>query len=195
MAYDAAIRTPRQVCPNHVLVFSELSVMRPLSQFSATLSYVASTNWAAAYRIYYIPFYLPAPFSVRKLLWMVGSSAAGAPNIIMSVYDQLGNKLCTTGAVVCGAATTYQGAAPTVDGYTLPAGRYYWAVSLSGTANCRLDTISLVTNPTQWVQMTGVLKESADPGAHTHPDVATFAASGLTAIPIVGMQEDTSLTY
>ena len=181
------------VNPNVVSVMGDESILRALTQFNATLGTVVSTNWAAANRIYYVPFCLKAPFHTGKLGWLNGNVVSGGANVQMGVYSASGLLLCTTGSVAQAGASIPQWAAPTVPMW-LPAGRFYWALTLSATTNSRIEAFTVTTLPDPHIRSAGFLRESADPGSFGLVAQATFATA-TSVCPLVAMIEDNTFSY
>jgi hypothetical protein len=183
---------------NIITTLSDESMMRALSQFNMTLTFQNSVNWPAANRIFYHPFVLKGPFYTGKMVWLNGSAVGG--DVEMGVYSHSGLLLCRTGTVAQASANVPQSAAPTVPMW-LPPGRYYWGLTMSTTTNSRIESFGAITLIIPFTRASGSLQESSDPGSFGLVSQATFAqntstvAFGTTRIHLIGMIEDTTLSY
>lgn len=191
MGKDHSLRAERAINHNSIHVFSDQSILRNIGPFNPTITVATSVNWEAANRVYYVPFWIAAPFNIGKLVWMNGSAVAG--NVQMGVYNAAGTLLCTTGTVAQSGTTQPQGAAPTAATVLLP-DRYYWGITMSTTTNARIERFNLTTLPTPFTRLSGFLRESADPGAFGLPSTATFAQF-TGQIPMLAMWEDISIAF
>lgn len=194
MIDSTVVRAPTM--PNIISVFNDESILRALTQYNATLGTLVSGNYPAANRIFYVPFHLKGHFYTGRLGWMNGNVVSGGANVQMGVCSQSGLLLCTTGSVAQATASVPQWAAPTVPLWLQP-GRYYWALTLSATTNCRVECFSVTTLPNPHFRGAGFLMESADPGVFGLVAQATFATfTGTSVCPILAMQgEDLTFSY
>jgi hypothetical protein len=145
--------------------------------------------WRANFRILYIPFRLDWPYRVAKVFWCNGNATGG--NVDMGIMDRFGTRLYHTGSTVQAGTSAPQ---TVTGGLALPAGRYYWAIQLSSTSG-KLELIQHFTNDPISTRVTGVLRETTDPVAIGIPTTASFATVTNGEYPLVGMTDDTTLTF
>jgi hypothetical protein len=118
----------------------------------------------------------------------------------MGVYSASGLLLCTTGTVGQSGTNAPQSAVPTAPMW-LPPGRYYWGLTHSSASNSQIESFGAITLIVPFTRAAGSLQESSDPGSFGLVAQATFAkntstvAFGTTRIHMIGMIEDTTLSY
>jgi len=137
----------------------------------------ASTAWATANQARYVPFLIPDPFLVRKLLAYNGATTGG--NTDMGVYDENGAEVVGIAAAAQSGTSAWQEFDVT-DTWLVP-GLYY--VGLLNTTTT--GTYYAYANK-ELGRMAGVFSQAV--GAATLPSpTATFAALDAYGVPVVGM--------
>lgn len=137
---------------------------------------LASAAWATANQARYVPFWVPEPLTIVKLLAYNGATAGG--NTDIGLYDAAGNEVVGTAAALQAGTTAWQEFditdTPIRPGLyfigllnTTTTGTYYaWATKELGRA-------------------AGVYSQAV--GAGNLPATATFAALDAAVVPLVGM--------
>ena len=156
---------------------SALSCGLPDRQAAAS----ASTAWGTANQARYVPFLIPAPFLVRKLLAYNGATAAG--NTDMGIYTEGGSEVLGIAAAAQAGTSAWQEFDVT-DTWLVP-GLYY-----VGLLNTTTTGTYFTVPDVQVGRLAGVFSQAV--GAATLPSpTATFAALDGVGIPIVGMSSRT----
>lgn len=121
--------------------------------------------WPAANRAMYVPFTVPAPFTVVKMGVLNGGAVAG--NLDVGIYDDQQNRIVSSGSTAQSGASTAQSVDIT-DTLLLP-GTYYMALAMDGTTATTLR----MSPPVPLLGSFGLLSQST---AFPLPATATFAA-------------------
>ncbi len=145
-------------------------------------SALASISWGTSSLARYVPFWLPWPYTVRRVFWGNGSSAAG--NTDVGIYTMDGTKVYSTAPTVQSGASVLQYVTPTA--FVLAPGRYYMAMSNDGTTS---RAWGLTTGVANNLRLAGWLQQAS---AGTLPATATFALYANTAIPLFGITRTAS---
>ena len=141
----------------------------------------ASTAWGTANQARYVPFLIPAPFLVRKLLAYNGATAGG--NTDMGIYTEGGSEVLGIAAAAQAGTSAWQEFDVT-DTWLVP-GLYY-----VGLLNTTTTGTYFTVPDVQVGRLAGVFSQAV--GAATLPSpTATFAALDGVGIPIVGMSSRT----
>lgn len=144
-----------------------------LGEFSV-LNFAAAA-WPAANRAIFVPFVLDVAELAQQMFWENGA-VAGTSDI--GIYDELGNRLVSSGATTNAGTIQVANIADT----SLAPGVYYLAL-----------LASTVTTQTYWsgavnvsaLRAAGVRQQ--DVGAATLPATATFAALASSYLPFMGV--------
>lgn len=145
----------------------------------------ASAAWPTANKAIYVPFELDEEVEVLQFWWQNGTTV-GTDNVDVGVYDESGTLMGKTGATLSAGAAAAQ--TVTVANLTLPAGRYYLAISVSGTtATFRAIAAGL----TAYNSFLGILQQLT---AHPLPATGSWVPVKVTGndyIPIFGISTRT----
>jgi hypothetical protein len=140
----------------------------------------ASFAWPSADLAAYCPVVIPWPFPVNRVFWYNGSTATS--NVDFGIYTMGGSRIYSTGS------TAQSGAGASVPQFVTPStpfilypGRYYFALTCSGTTN-RITGISTVDTTTG--RFAGMLQQAS---ALPLPATATFAAWASSGMPLCGV--------
>jgi hypothetical protein len=165
------------VTPTHIHTWTTYCVCAPTLRLNgAAISAPASAAWPSANLAMYIPFTIPFPYTVSRLFWCNGSSAAA--NMDVGLYSLGGARICSTGSVAQVTTNVIQYAAPTATCVLTP-GTYYLGVACSGTTNALfMATTTAIQN-----RMAEVMQEAS---AIPLPSPATFASMANTNFPLAG---------
>jgi len=165
----------RKVRQGNVGTHSPESIITGLVGTGASIN--TSLAWPSANLAIFVPVEIYEPIIVAKLSIANGTTVGG--NIDIGVYDYLGNKYVTSGAVLQSGTSTYQ--AVNVNDVTLLPNLYYMSLAkdnVTGTvtgwgASAAIDVIPL-----------GVFQQAS---AFPLPAVATFARVTQTVIPWISL--------
>lgn len=157
--------------PLFLSTYSEFSCM-PEAPTSAA---PASVTWVANLAIL-VPIVLPFAYPVRRVFWANGSTASS--NAEFAILNNEGAVIYQTGAVAQSGASSVQYVTPTA--FTLPAGRYFFSQSYSGTTNRGWGSTALSANI---LRMLGCLQVSAQPLVSP----VTFAQVANALFPYCGI--------
>jgi hypothetical protein len=136
--------------------------------------------WGTANQARYVPFWLPLPFTVVKLIALNASTVGG--NTDIGVYDASGNQLI--GVTAATQTGTNQWQEFDVTDTVLPPGMYYW-----GLLNTTTTGTYVGWNDKEIGRAAGVFSQAV--GSGNLPTTATFAALDAAVIPIVGISSRT----
>lgn len=143
----------------------------------------ASVAWGTANQARYVPFRLPEPVTVVKLLAYNGATAAG--NTDIGVYDAAGTEVISIAAAAQSGTSVWQEF--DVTDTTLLPGLYYIGLLNTTTTGTYFGWANL-----QFGRAMGVFSQAV--GAATLPSPsATFAALDAAVIPVVAMSTRTLL--
>lgn len=151
------------------------NVMRAVGAAAASLA------WGTANQARYVPFWLPQPYTVVKLLAYNGATAAG--NTDIGVYDASGNERISIAAAAQAGLNVWQEF--DVTDTTLEAGLYY-----IGLLNTTTTGTYFAWNSKEIGRAAGVFSQAVGAGTLPTP-TATFAALDAAVVPIVGMASRT----
>lgn len=141
----------------------------------AALSASNAAAWNAANDIFYIPIRLAEPFTVRAVGLHNGTAVSG--NIDVGIYSENGTKMWSSGSTAQSGTSAVQLFTPTA--FTLPAGRYFMAVTADNTtAQFRGPSLG------EAGRCTGVLMGSAFPLPSTMSG-AVAASAAKNRVPIM----------
>lgn len=134
-------------------------------------------------QVVYIPFAIPWPYPVHRLLWGNGSTAVG--EIEVGIYSADGVRLVTSAKTAMSGILQLQYASITP--IILAPGRYYFAYDfVSGTVTSRGYGLSVVA---LGGRQAGVAVQA---GQTSLPATATFAESALVNLQLIGMTRTAS---
>lgn len=142
---------------------------------------MASAAWATANQARYVPFWLPEPFLVVKLLAYNGATAAG--NTDIGVYDANGNELISIAAAAQAGTSAWQEF--DVTDTWLVSGLYY-----IGLLNTTTTGTYFAWASKEYGRLAGVFSQAVGAGTLPTP-TATFAALDTAMVPLVGMSSRT----
>jgi hypothetical protein len=134
-----------------------------------------SQAWPAANRAILIPFRLPMPVTVFRMI--TGCGAVGGGNFDTGIYDMFGNLRVSSGSTAQVAATKV---AVNVTDTLLGEGVYYMALSVDGTANMSANATNL-----QLLKLLGVRQASS---AFTLTSTITFETAASAYVPMLGIE-------
>lgn len=144
---------------------------------NAALENFLSAAYISANRAIYIPFSVSSPILVVKLWSFNGATASG--NIDVGIYDTAGTKIISSGSTVQAGTNTLQefDIADTM----LGPGNFYLAVAMDNT------TGTLFRNSGGSTSLQSAVGMAQQATAFPLPATATFAATGSTYVPMVGL--------
>jgi hypothetical protein len=148
-------------------------------------SYVfASHTWTTGNKAIYMPFAIPWPYLVSRVFW--GNGSALTSNKDFGIYTADGVRIYSTGSTAEAGASGIQYVSVATP-FVLPPGRYYMAISCSGTTNKAWGiALALV----QYGRLSGWYQEAS---ALPLPATATFAAlAAVTPMPLCGITRTAS---
>lgn len=128
----------------------------------------------AANRTFYIPFYLPCPFDMKRIFACIGGLAAG--NMDLGVFSMDGAKIVSTGSTAVAGANDPQ---YVTLAQMLGPGSYFFGLSGDNASQRWLDW----TPGLQVCRMLGILQEAAFP----LPASMTPATPASNYIPVMGI--------
>lgn len=140
-----------------------------------------STVWPAANLALYYPVYLEAPLTLNQFAWYNGSAVAGT--VDMGIFDELGNKIASTGATAQ-AGTTAPQAVTITGGLTVGPGQY-WLGMLCSSGTAQINRLTMSGSLTGICEAMGVVQQAV--GAATLPATFTPAAPGQDYVPCMAM--------
>lgn len=137
-------------------------------------------TWPAANRAIYVPMWIPWPYPVVRVFWVVGS-ANTATNMDFGIFTASGTKIYSTGSTAEGTVSTTQYTTPTQ--FVLAPGRYYFALSCSTTtASCGgVGTVAATALSAE--RQAGLLQEASLP----LPATMTGVAMAASCVPLCGV--------
>lgn len=142
----------------------------------------SSGAWPAANRALYLPFSIPEPVTVARMMYHPGTVAA---NIDIGIYSYAGALLVSSGTVAKG--TTAQVEFVNVTDTPLAAGDYYFAlVNSNNTGNFHRIQSSL-PSAVPFMKHMGVLQEAL--GSTVLPSSMTPATPASDYYPLVGFTQ------
>jgi hypothetical protein len=170
------------VCLPVYSVFSSVASGGALNLLANSAGNGASTAWPSANRAIYVPFYLPASFTLASMFSYNGATATG--NIDLGVYGVDGTLIASKGATAQSGTSTLQ-ILTMASLILLPPGRYYMAMSASSTSS----TVFARTPNVATQQRMGILQAASQNPLATGPTLATVASSFL---PFFGIAQITT---
>lgn len=138
---------------------------------------LADIAWGVTNQARYVPFWIPEPIVVVKLLAFNGTTLGG--NSDMALYDTAGVRLIASPGAAAQAGTQNWQEFDVTDTPLLPGLYYVGLLSTSTTATFRAWNVKAAG------QQSGVFSQAV--GAGTMPSPATFAALDSGVIPCVGI--------
>ncbi len=136
----------------------------------------SSVSWGTANDALYIPFFLPWPYPVERMFWGNGSTTTG--NGCCAIYSWGGSQIVTSGSI---ARTPASGLQYVTVGMTLPAGGYWFGLSINATTTAVFGSTSVTA---VMARLYGIRKQAS---ALPLPATATFAAPTNAVYPLVGI--------
>lgn len=136
----------------------------------------ASTAWGAANQARYVPFLIPEPITIVKLLAYNGGTAAG--NTDIGLYDEVGNQVVGIAAAAQAGTTAWQEF--DIADTTISPGLYY-----VGLLNTTTTGTYFAMASKEWGQIMGCYSQAV--GAGNLPSPATFAALDAAVVPVVAL--------
>lgn len=176
-----AYQPPALYRPGEITItpWSQQSIGTGLYQCALTGG--GTSAWPAAGLVVYVPFTVPEPFTITKLVWGIGAAAG---NLDAGVYAEGGTLLVSAGSTAA-AGTNAQQVVDVTD-TTVARGRYYMALVA--------DTVTTLTvyraAPAAGIaQSFGLLEQaSVTLPLSTGASPATFAQYTRAFIPYFGVQ-------
>ncbi len=150
---------------------------------SATL---ASLTWPVANTAFYLPVWIPWPYSVERVFWVNGSSVTST-NMDFGIYTADGTRIYSTGSTAASGASATQYVTPGTDILLTP-GRYYFALSDSSTTANRGGSGTTAFSVAR-VRLAGLLQEAS---ALPLPATMTPAAVANSCFPLCGVTRTTT---
>lgn len=173
------------VTPLFVSTFSRWAAGWELPRLGSAIQ-AASQTWPVANTAFYVPFWLPFPYPVKRIFW-VNSSSVTSANIDVGIYTIDGIRLYSTGSIAMASASLPQYVTPSPELYLTP-GRYYMGVSCSSiTANRGCQGSIAPTVPK--LRMAGLLQEAS---ALPLPATMTGVAVANAMYPLCGITRTAS---
>jgi hypothetical protein len=166
--------------PTHIHTLSRFAA-GGLGRGLIAMSGVAAATWVSGLAVY-IPFHLPFPYVVRRVMWQNGSTIT-TTNVDCGVYTAAGTKLFSSGstAMVGVSARQYVSVAETL----LMPGAYYLAWTCDGTTNRATANVLAA----QEGEMLGLQQQSA---ALPLPAAMTEVAYAGAGLPFCGITRTAS---
>lgn len=152
---------------------------------AGTPTYAASITWPSANMAVYIPFWLPWPYTVRRVFWMNGSSVTTV-NVDFGIYNADGTLIYSTGSTARSGASALQYVAPTA--FVLSPGSYYFGYSCSSTTTNRGGSGALPALSGHFA-MAGIQQEAS---ALPLPATMTPATVANPVLPLCGITQTAS---
>lgn len=141
----------------------------------------ATITWPVANTAFYVPFWLPWPYPVKRVWWYNASSVT-TTNFDLGIYTADGTKLYSTGSTAASGASASQYVTPSPD-FVLSPGRYYLALACSSITASRggqgVTSVSIAR-----LRMLGVLQEAS---ALPLPATMTGVAVANSCYPLCGI--------
>lgn len=142
---------------------------------------LASITWPAANRAIYVPMWIPWPYPVARVFWIVGT-ANTSTNMDFGIYNADGTRIYSTGSTAEGTVSTVQYTTPTQ--FVLAPGRYYFALTASTlTASCggqgSTSSLALIAE-----RQSGLLQQAT---ALPLPATMTGASMANSCMPLCGV--------
>jgi hypothetical protein len=159
-----------------ISTMTDLSVGRNIARFVATAA--AVTAWGTINQARYVPFWIPEPITVVKLLACNGSTTAG--NTDIGLYDSAGNEIVGIAAAAQSGSSGVWQAFDIADTPILP-GLYF-----IGLLNTTTTGTYIAWADKEAGRAAGVYSQAVGAGTLPSP-TATFAALDAAVIPVVGM--------
>lgn len=147
-------------------------------QISAMRIAAAALTWPLANVAIYVPVTIPEPVTITKMFWY--NNSAGVQNVDVGIYDESGTRRVSSGSTAQSGSQVAQ--VVDVTDTVLERGRYYLAMSCSGTA---ASAFGGVVPAAGLLQSLGVVRETS---ALPLPATATFVVTTHAAAPIMGAQ-------
>lgn len=141
----------------------------------------ASNNFTTVGVAVFIPLYLPEPVYVTEGWWQNGAAVAG--NLDVGVYDEGGNRLCSTGNTGQVTISVVQSAAMTTPTW-IGRGTYYLAMS-SDTSGITQKVQAATTSNQALLGSMGLLEASS---ANPLPSTVTYLKYARAFWPLFGIQ-------
>lgn len=152
-------------------------------RIAGTSAAAASGNWPSANLAIYIPFWLPWPYSVRRVFWANGATLTG--NKDFGIYSAEGTRIYSTGSTAESGASAIQYTTPSPD-ILLSPGRYYFALSCSATTG---HGWQVSTGAAAEARHGGLLQQAT---AVPLPATMTPASFTGTVMPLCGITSTTT---
>lgn len=146
------------------------------TQSMAAGSFTAAAVWPAANRAIYIPFRVETTVTAYQMAVEVGTQSG---NLDIGIYDELGNRLVSSGSTAVAAAGIQ---AVNITDTVLTPGIYFMALCVDNitAAFTRSSGSAALLLEVQGVQQQAV-------GAVTLPDPATFANPASAYVPLIAV--------
>lgn len=167
-----------------LLLNTALAVMNGQLRGAVALANPGSLAWGAANTALYTPFSLSYPYLVNRAFWCNGSAVVS--NMEIGIYSAGGAKLYSSGTVVQAGASALQYVTLATPLLLAP-GRYYLALTCSGTTNAILGWTAVTAN---LGRMLGLYQQAVAPGSL--PAAWTPASWALIGLPIMGLTRTTT---
>lgn len=169
-----------EVLPFRISSLGRFSGQHMIQAFDTTVA-SSTAVWPSANRAFYMPVYLPSPFTVARFWVQNGSNATG--NCDVGLYSEAGDKLVSTGSTARAGATQAQYIGVT-DARFGP-GTYYLALALDTTAG----SVGRLAGTIPTMRLGGIFQQDT---AFALPSSMTPAALSTAYAPHFGFsQSDT----
>ena len=170
------------VCPPVISVFSQFCSASNLVFLANAVSNGSSFAWPSANRALFVPIWLPAPFLLKSMFAVNGTTATG--NIDLGVYGVDGSLIASKGSTAQSGTSTLQILSLTTP-IILSPGRYFMAISASSTSATFIGR----TPTTQILRRFGLLQAASQVPLATGP---TFATAASAVLPHFGIAQITT---